>query len=124
MNKQETRVSKAQEQYEAAVAQAQAVPSGYSRRQVKKADKARKLAAIPLWKRVVPSIVVVGLFLIVVVSCTANGQADRAEVERCITTQEAALSSAGSDRALTPEEVAACNDPERRAFILGETGGE
>ncbi|MEJ1092191.1 hypothetical protein [Microbacterium istanbulense] len=120
MNKQEARVAKAQEQYEAALAQAQAVPSGYTRRQVKKADRARKLAALPMWKRVVPSVVLVGVFLVVVVSCGANAAADRREVERCIAVHEQALADAGSDRALTPEEVAACNDPDKRAFILGD----
>lgn len=117
------RINRAEADYAEAVAQAQAVPSGYTRRQVKKADRARKLAATPMWKRVVPSVVVVGLFLVVVVSCTANGQADRAdhaEVERCVATMKATLADAGSDRALTTEEVAACNDPAKRAWILGE----
>lgn len=92
----------------------------YTRRQVKRADKARKLAALPMRKRVVPFIVVVGLFLIVVVSCGANAAADRAEVARCTAVHEQALADAGSERALTPEEVAVCNAPERRAFILGD----
>lgn len=74
---------RAEAEYAKAVAQAQAVPSGYTRRQVERADKARKLAALPMWKRVVPSIVVVGLILTVVVSCNTNAAADRAEVERC-----------------------------------------
>lgn len=124
MNKQETRVAKAQAEYEAAVAQAQAVSSGYTRRQVKKADRARKLAALPTWKRVVPSVAMGGVLLVVVVSCSASAAADRAEVERCIAAHEQALAEAGSDRAVTPGEVAACNDPERRAFILGESGAE
>lgn len=120
MNKQQDKINRAEAEYAEAVAQAQAVPSGYTRRQVKRADKARKLAALPMWKRVVPSIVVVGLFLVVVVSCGANAAADRAEVERCIATQEAALSAAGSGRVLSAEEVAACSDPDKRAWILGE----
>lgn len=120
MNKQETRVAKAQEQYDAALAQARAVPSMYTKRELKRADRARKLAALPLWKRVVPSVVLVGVFTVVVVSCSANAAATRAEVERCIEAHEVALTEAGSDRALTPEELAACNDPNKRAFILGE----
>ncbi|WP_295014730.1 hypothetical protein [uncultured Microbacterium sp.] len=119
-SKQQIKINRAEAEYAEAVAQAQAVPSGYTRRQVKKADRARKLAALPMWKRVVPSVVIVGLFVIVVASCTANGQADRAEVERCIAAQESALADAGSERALTTEEVAACNDPAKRAWILGE----
>lgn len=119
MNKQELN-QQVWDRYAAALAQAQAVPSRYTKRELKKADRARKVAATPMWKRVVPSIVVVGLFLIVVVSCTANGQADHAEVERCVATQEATLADAGSERALTPEEVAACSDPAKRAWILGD----
>lgn len=121
MNKQQIKIDRAEAEYAEAVAQAQAVPSGYTRRQVKKADRARKLAALPMWKRIVPSVVIVGLFVIVVASCTASAQADRAEVERCIATQESALSDSGSERALTPEEVAACSDPAKRAWILGES---
>ena len=120
MNKQERIKQAAWERYAEALAQAQAVPSMYTKRELKRADRARKLAALPMWKRVVPSVVLVGLFVLVVVSCSANAAADRREVERCIAAHEQALADAGSDRAVTPEEVAACNDPDKRAFILGE----
>lgn len=117
MNKQEARVAKAQEQYDEAVRQAQAVPSGYTRRQVKKADQARKLAALPMWKRVVPSVVLVGLFVFVVVSCSANAAADRREVERCLAVAEAS----GWDSSV-PAIQYACSDSEARQRILSGKG--
>ncbi|MGW9168699.1 hypothetical protein [Agromyces sp. NPDC055658] len=119
-SKQRNRIYTAQVRYKAALAQAQAVPSMYTRRELKRADRALRLATLPTWKRVVPSVVMGGVLVAVVVSCSANAAADRAEIERCIAAHEQALAEAGSDRAVTPGEVAACNDPERRAFILGD----
>ncbi len=113
MNKQETRAAKAQEQYEAALAQARAVPSGYTKRELKRADRARKLAALPLWKRVVPSVVLVGLFVFVVVSCGANAAANQREVEQCLTVAE----EAGWDSTV-PAIRNACSDPDARQRIL------
>lgn len=119
MNKQD-RIVKAQANYDAALAQAQAVPSMYTKRELKRADQARKVAALPLWSRIVPAAVVVGAVLAVVVSCTANASGNSADITRCIEVHKTALAEAGLDRAPTPDEVAACHDPAKRAFILGE----
>lgn len=113
MNKQD-RVAKAQDRYDAAVAQAQAVPSMYTKRELKRADQARKLAAIPTWRRVVGGAVGIGLVLVVFISCGANASATRAEVERCLGAAEAA----GWDPSV-PAIQNACADPSSRAEILG-----
>lgn len=42
------------------------------------------------------------------------------DVQKCIDQVEQTLKEAGSDRALTQDEKDACNDPQQRAFILGE----
>lgn len=112
MNKQD-KINSAEAAYAEAVAQAQAVPSGYTRRQVKKADKARKLAAIPTWRRVVGGVVGLGLVLVVVLSCTAINGAAKAEVEQCLEAAEAA----GWDSSV-PAIQNACADPDSRDRIL------
>lgn len=45
---------------------------------------------------------------------------DEADVQKCVETLEQTLAESGSDRALTGDEKAACNDENQRAFILGE----
>lgn len=113
MNKQD-RVAKAQEQYDAALAQAQAVPSGYTKRELKRADRARKLAAIPTWRRVVGGVIGLGLVLGVVISCTAINNAAKAETDRCL----AVAVAEGWDPSV-PAIQNACADPASRAEILG-----
>lgn len=113
MNKQD-KVNNAEVAYAEAVAQAQAVPSGYTKRQVKKADKARKLAAIPTWRRVVGGAVGLGLVLVVVISCTAINGAAKAEVEQCL----AFVKAEGWDPSV-PAIRNACADPDSRERILG-----
>ena len=41
-------------------------------------------------------------------------------VQKCLDQVEKTLKEAGSDRPLTQGEKDACNDPQQRAFILGE----
>lgn len=49
-----------------------------------------------------------------------GGGGDSKEAQACVDQLEQTLKEAGSDRALTQAERDACNDPEQRAFILGE----
>lgn len=114
MNKQQNKIDRAEAEYAEAIAQAQAVPSGYTKRQVKKADKARKLAAIPTWRRVVGGAVGLGLVLAVVISCTAINNGARAEVEQCLAVYEAE----GWDSSV-PAIQNACANPDSRERILG-----
>lgn len=53
-------------------------------------------------------------------SLAGCGSDDAAEAQRCVDQLEQTLTEAGSDRSLTKDEMDACNDPEQRAFILGE----
>ena len=64
-------------------------------------------------------IAVAGVF--VLAGC-GNPQSDeeKAEVAKCIKQLEDTITEAGSDRELRQEEIDMCNDPERRAFIVGE----
>lgn len=113
MNKQD-KTDRAETEYAEAVAQAQAVPSMYTRRQVKKADRARKLAAIPTWRRVVGALVGAVVVLTIAISCGTSAAASRAEVERCLTVAEAS----GWDSSVQAIQNA-CNDPASRSRILG-----
>lgn len=50
---------------------------------------------------------------------TLTGCGTDEAAEECITHMEQTLKEAGSDRALTQDEIDACNDPDRREFLMG-----
>lgn len=118
MNKKmQDRAAKAQQQYEIALAQAQAVPSGYTKRELKKADRARKLAATPVWRRVVGGVIGIGLVLTIVIACGASAAARSAEVRQCLAVAEAS----GWDSSVSAIQNA-CADADARQRILNGEG--
>lgn len=81
--KRERKLAELEMRYEEAVAQAKAVPSFYTRRQVKVADRARKAARLPLPARIAAGVVMVGVILAVFAGCMANARAG-AEYQACV----------------------------------------
>lgn len=61
--KRERKLAEAEMRYEEAVAMATEVPSFYTRAQVKKADRARRAARLPLPARIAASVVMVAVVL-------------------------------------------------------------
>lgn len=116
----EDRLAKAQADYEHALQQAESAPSMYTKRELKRADKALKAAKAPGWiKWVALGIVALVVLIIVIVNVANSNQSDKA-TEECIAQLEQTLNEAGSDRPVTPDEQAACADPERREWILNQ----
>ncbi|QLF82729.1 hypothetical protein SEA_CICADA_46 [Microbacterium phage Cicada] len=81
--KRERKLAELEARYEEAVAQARAVPSFYTRREVKRADRARKTARLPLAARVAAPVVMVGVILALFAGCVANARAG-AEHQACV----------------------------------------
>ncbi|KQO98204.1 hypothetical protein [Leifsonia sp. Leaf264] len=49
-----------------------------------------------------------------------TSEEEKADIQRCIKQLESTLAEAGSDRDLRQEEIDSCNDPDKRAVILGD----
>ncbi|UVK60376.1 membrane protein [Microbacterium phage TurboVicky] len=81
--KRERKLAELEMRYEEAVAQARAVPSFYTRRQVKKADRARKTARLPLPARIGAGVLLVAVILGIFAGCVANARAG-AEYQECV----------------------------------------
>lgn len=81
--KRERKLAELETRYEEAVEQARAVPSFYTRRQVKAADRARKAARLPMPARVAAGVVMVAVILGVFAGCVANSRAG-AEHQACV----------------------------------------
>ena len=70
-------------------------------------------------KKLVAASAVAGVLLLSGCGDTMSEE-EKADIERCTEQLQATLAEAGSDRDLTADEIKACNDPDQRAFILGE----
>lgn len=116
----EDRISQAQAAYDHALQQAQSAPSMYTKRELKRADKALKAAKAPGWIKWVTLGIVALIVLIVVIVNVANASQGDNATEACIAQLEQTLREAGSDRQVTADERAACADPERRDWILNQ----